>query len=1184
MAVSDQNHHIYVGDSGRGAVYDYSSVTDKTPERWNGDTTPHSSFGERVAVAADNSTGDVYVADRSHAVIDKFDAGGTLITTFGDTEPSADGQLAGLETPAKSFSPSTGEYSGFGIAVDQATHDLYVLDAGHEVIDIFNEEGEYVTQITDKPEGLYDEGGKYASGIAVSSAGNVYVSSWEGPNKIFQFGPSNTYVSTWDGGQLPNGAASETPDGNFSPPFTGCCLVSAGVEDSTGHVFVADFHYVVNIFDANGNFIPPQLTRTELGSEYLSYPDGVTIDQETGLLYVSQSSQVQVFRPVIVPDVSVNAASDETTTSATLSGHVDPATGEGGGPITECRFEYLSLYQFAENGESNPWNTATQLPCSPNPSSSPTDVSASASGLTPGVEYRFRLIVGNAEGTNSAIGRVFGTVGHYRFSSSFGSLGTGSGQLKEPLDVAVNHGTGDIYVADTGNHRVDQFSSSGNFIRAFGADVGGAGVDFCTSGCQAGTAGTAPGELTEPKFIDIDNSTGPSAGDVYVADGTDRIVQKFDASGHLITSWGSGGEIQSPVREGTIGGTAVDNVGNLYVLTDSPPFYWTVISQDGASKKQFPTNGEWFGGERLYLGTPGGSGIEVGPGENWYETQGAGGGGDGVMYSSSTAAIYNTEGVYKPVYGIELVNSGLTIDSATNDLFVAQGGHIDRFEGGACIPPDTGCKPNDSFGGGQLGFAAGLADQPSNGDLYAADKGKSEVAVFAPMPLPKVTTGPATGVTPTSGTLTGHVDPVGPGTVSSCEFEYLDGPVRNEVQTLTFSEDTKEGTFTLTFEGQTTQPISFENSFFVDDIIQFRLEELSTIGSGGVHVTEVFGGPFLVEFIGQFTDLNVPAITANGSGLVPASATLTAETRYDGNGWSYSVTKPCSPAVPFSGPTDVSAALTNLTPFNTYHYRLMASQSDGEGLVRFGEERGFTPTPTAAPAVDGTSTGSVSPTSAMLNAKINPKKSPTVYRFEFGTDTSYGSVTPSSSSIGEDETDHSVSSEIAELAPGRTYHYRVLATNLNGSTRGPDETFSTPDRPSIAAASASDVSATGATLSARIRPGFRPTTYHFEYGRTAAFGSSTPESASIGSDNNIYTASSAISGLQPATSYHFRVVASNEIGIADSAEGEFTTAAAPVPHTEPAHQCRAGTVLRHGKCVKKKKHKKHRHTRRAGHA
>jgi hypothetical protein len=73
------NHHVYVADSGRGSVYDFSSVTDKTPERWNGTTTSQGSFGEGVAVSADNSTGDVFVADSSHAVIDKFDESGTLM-------------------------------------------------------------------------------------------------------------------------------------------------------------------------------------------------------------------------------------------------------------------------------------------------------------------------------------------------------------------------------------------------------------------------------------------------------------------------------------------------------------------------------------------------------------------------------------------------------------------------------------------------------------------------------------------------------------------------------------------------------------------------------------------------------------------------------------------------------------------------------------------------------------------------------------------------------------------------------------------------------------------------------------------------------------------------------------------------------------------------------------------------
>jgi hypothetical protein len=157
----------------------------------------------------------------------------------------------------------------------------------------------------------------------------------------------------------------------------------------------------------------------------------------------------------------------------------------------------------------------------------------------------------------------------------------------------------------------------------------------------------------------------------------------------------------------------------------------------------------------------------------------------------------------------------------------------------------------------------------------------------------------------------------------------------------------------------------------------------------------------------------------------------------------------------------------------------------------------------------------------------------------------------------------------------------VVATNLNGSIAGPDETFSTPDRPAVAAASVSGITPTGATLSARIRPGFRPTTYHFEYGRTAAFGANTPESDSIGADNSVHTASSPVSGLRPGTTYHFRVVATNAIGITDSIEQEFTTAVQPEPASpkEPT-RCRKGFVKRHGKCLKKKHHR-HRARRRA---
>ena len=66
------------------------------------------------------------------------------------------------------------------------------------------------------------------------------------------------------------------------------------------------------------------------------------------------------------------------------------------------------------------------------------------------------------------------------FEESFGAgSGTGAGrlQLESHSGVAVNESTHDVYVADTANHRVSQFSSAGVFIRALGADVGGLGVN-----------------------------------------------------------------------------------------------------------------------------------------------------------------------------------------------------------------------------------------------------------------------------------------------------------------------------------------------------------------------------------------------------------------------------------------------------------------------------------------------------------------------------------------------------------------------------------------------------------------------------------------------------------------------------------------------------------------------------------
>src|SRR5262249_36161165 len=67
------------------------------------------------------------------------------------------------------------------------------------------------------------------------------------------------------------------------------------------------------------------------------------------------------------------------------------------------------------------------------------------------------------------------------------------------------------------------------------------------------------------------------------------------------------------------------------------------------------------------------------------------------------------------------------------------------------------------------------------------------------------------------------------------------------------------------------------------------------------------------------------------------------------------------------------------------------------------------------------------------------------------------------------------------------------------------------------------------------------TTFHYDYGTTSAYGSSTPESASIGSDSNFHEASQGIEGLSPGTEYHYRIVATGPGGPYEGEDETFTT-------------------------------------------
>ena len=365
IAVSDKNGHIYVADSGRGVIFDFSSTTDKAGDRWDGSTTPIGSFGgSRVSVAVDNGTGDVYVADRNHGVIDKFDENGNLITSFGDSEPTHNGQLAGLETPAGSFAPPTDTTAA---SRSRSTRRPTTSTSSMRATKSSTSSMKAVPTSNRSPPRRRGFTKKCparprTTGIAVTTAGDVYVADWAA-HEIFQFNAAGEYVSAWNGGTLPNGAASETPEGNFGPEYE---PLEVAAEDSTGNVFVNNpSNGSIDVFDKNGNYLY-QASHAELGGEWIYFPQVVALDQATGYLYSARfSSSAQVLKPIIVPDVSVGATSDVGTTTATFHGHVDPASGEGGGPVTGCRFEYIATFDAATNPEIETFKGAKSVPCAP---------------------------------------------------------------------------------------------------------------------------------------------------------------------------------------------------------------------------------------------------------------------------------------------------------------------------------------------------------------------------------------------------------------------------------------------------------------------------------------------------------------------------------------------------------------------------------------------------------------------------------------------------------------------------------------------------------------------------------------------------------------------------------------------------------------------------------------------------
>jgi hypothetical protein len=199
----------------------------------------------------------------------------------------------------------------------------------------------------------------------------------------------------------------------------------------------------------------------------------------------------------------------------------------------------------------------------------------------------------------------------------------------------------------------------------------------------------------------------------------------------------------------------------------------------------------------------------------------------------------------------------------------------------------------------------------------------------------------------------------------------------------------------------------------------------------------------------------------------------------------------------------------------------------------------------------------ISGAKATVTGTVNPKgvKVSECF-FEYGPTQAYGQTKLCDGGVVglEDEIAHPVSAQLTGMrANGATYHYRLvvkgdLGGGQEGTAKGKDETLVTKE--TYTAEPASGIGLEEATLNGIVKPeGVAITGCFFEYGTTNEYGQSAPCAPSVNGEvgDADIAVSATITGLQPSTFYHYRLVAQNGLGLGQivSADEVFATQGAP---------------------------------------
>ena len=502
----DASGNLYIADWGNHRIRKVNTAGVITTITGTGTA----GFSDPDGVAVDGS-GNLYIADGLNDRIRKVDAATGIISTVAGDGTSGFSGDGGQATAAQLYHP-------IGVALD-GSGNLYIADLVNQRIRKVDAATGIISTVAGGGSSLGD-GGPATSAqlshpwdVTADGSGNVYIAD-RNNHRIRKVDAStgniSTVAGTGTGGYSGDGGAATAAQINYPADVA---------VDGAGNLYIADIgnHRIRKVTASTGNISTAAGTGTQgysgdsgpATAAQLNRPADVAVDG-AGNLYIADRNNHRIRK--------VDAATGNISTVAGTTADV----GDGG---LAASAHLRSPRGVAVDGESN--------------------VYIADSG-----NHRVRKV--DAAGVIT----TFAGTGTQGYSGDGGAAA--AAQLNEPIGVALD-GSGNLYIADTGNHRIRKVDASTGNI----STVAGTG-----SGAYGGDGGPATAaRIYAPASVAVD-----AAGNVYIGDRGNNRIRKVDAAtGNISTVAGTtqgysgdGGPAMAAQLNWTYG-VALDGAGNLYI-------------------------------------------------------------------------------------------------------------------------------------------------------------------------------------------------------------------------------------------------------------------------------------------------------------------------------------------------------------------------------------------------------------------------------------------------------------------------------------------------------------------------------------------------------------------------------------------------------------------------------------------